>query len=193
MRTDRRSRKTENVLRHRQPDLTVVFENLHDPHNVSAVLRTCDAVGVLGVYLVYNEDTFPKLGKKSSASAIKWISRKKFTDIDTCYEELRQNGFTILATMTGDHAQSLYEFDLTKKIAFVLGNENRGVSDEAAEKADGMLRIPMFGMLESLNVSVAGAIILFECLRQRLLQGAYRAPKLTDDEYRSLYESWIRK
>src|SRR5512136_1133405 len=98
MASDRRIARLEAVLRSRQPYLTVVMENIHDPHNVSAMLRSCDAAGVWEAQLLYNTDAFPKIGKKSSASAGKWIERRKFKTVTECYGKLRSEGFRIYAT-----------------------------------------------------------------------------------------------
>jgi len=193
MRTEHRTQKIEKVLAHKQPDLTVVIENIHDPHNVSAILRSCDAVGVIEVQLIYTKETFPDIGKKSSASARKWIKRRNHRSVDSCYEFLHSNGFLIYATRITDNAGSLYDMDFTKKVALVFGNENRGVSDEAADKADGVFQIPMFGMIQSLNVSVACAVTLFEAFRQRREHGHYDTPKLTNDELQHLKKEWIEK
>ncbi len=191
--TDRRSKKIERVLRHKQPDLTVVIENIHDPHNVSAILRSCDAVGVKEVQLVYTIESFPDIGKKSSASAKKWINRRKHRSIDDCYKFLRNEGFAIYATRIADDTNNLYDLDLDQKIALVFGNENRGVSDEAAKKADGTFQVPMFGMIQSLNVSVACAVTLFEALRQRHRCGHYDLPKLSETELQKMMEEWTKK
>ncbi|MGB2869725.1 MAG: TrmH family RNA methyltransferase, partial [Bacteroidota bacterium] len=94
MGTEKRLARMEQVLRYRQPDLTVVMENIHDPHNVSAILRSCDAAGVFQVQLVYTEEKFPDIGKKSSASAKKWVDRQKFRSIGDCYQSLRAEGFS---------------------------------------------------------------------------------------------------
>jgi len=191
-RSVRRLERIRRVLAHRQPGLTVVMENIHDPHNVSAVFRTCDAVGVMRVELLYTQEKFPRIGKKSSSSANKWVDRRKHTSVDECYAALRAEGFHIYATGVGGSSQSLYDLDLTRKTAFVLGNEHRGVSAEAAEKADTQLQIPMVGMIESLNVSVAAAVCLYEALRQRVAGGLLDAPQLTEGAIRELYETWIR-
>lgn len=191
--TEKREQKIRKVLEHRQPDLTVVMEDIHDPHNVSAMLRSADAVGVKEVQLVYVADEFPKLGKKSSASATKWIPRRKFKSIRECYAALRAEGFAIYATHLGKKSVSLYELDLTKKAALVFGNEHRGVSTEASEMADADFQIPMAGMIQSLNVSVACAVSLYEAYRQRALAGLYDNPALGPDELERLFNEWIAK
>jgi tRNA (guanosine-2'-O-)-methyltransferase len=193
MKSERRLKKMENVLRHRQPDLTVVMENIHDPHNVSAVYRTCDAAGVSAVQLIYNSTKFPRIGKKSSASANKWVERREFRDVQTCYEKLHAEGFVVYATHCGENAVSLYETDLTKKAAIVIGNEHAGVSEEAAQHADVLLHIPMFGMIQSLNVSVATAVILFEAVRQRLAAGSPGQIKYSEEDLQKMLKEWALK
>ncbi len=191
--TERRKEKILSVLNHRQPNLTIVMENIHDPHNVSAMLRSADAVGVMEVQLVYVTEKFPKLGKKSSASATKWVQRRKFPSIKECYGRLHEEGFLIYATHMGSSSTALYDLDLTKKIALVFGNEHAGVSDEAAKLADGNFLIPMTGMIQSLNVSVACAVTLYETFRQRL--GAPKDPgsALSPEALTAMAEAWIKR
>jgi tRNA (guanosine-2'-O-)-methyltransferase len=157
------------------------------------MLRSADAVGVKEVQLVYAIDSFPKLGKKSSASATKWIPRRKFNSIQECYAALRAEGFAIYATHLGKKSVSLYELDLTKKAALVFGNEHRGVSAEASELADADFQIPMAGMIQSLNVSVACAVSLYEAYRQRVLAGSYDNPALAPGELEKLFKEWTAK
>lgn len=190
--TERRKDKIMQVLRRRQPTLTVVMEDIHDSHNVSAVLRSADAVGVREVQLLYAHEAFPKLGKKSSASAVKWIDRRKFKSVQECYDALHKEGFMIYATRIGSESRSLYDADLTQRVALVFGNEHRGVSDEAAERADGLLVIPMNGMIQSLNVSVACAVCLYEASRQRQVKGMYETPALTEEEMMTLFKRWSK-
>jgi len=175
----------------RQPDLHVVLENIHDPHNVSAILRSCDAVGVPVVSLVYTIEKFPQIGKKSSASAFKWVDREKFKSIQSCYDALHTLGVSIYATTLVPGAKSLYEIDLTKPCALVLGNEHRGVSDEAATLADERIFIPMQGMVQSLNVSVATAVALYEALRQRKAKGMYS--ETPNEKTTGIVERYLRK
>jgi tRNA (guanosine-2'-O-)-methyltransferase len=191
--SQRRRAKLEEVARHRQPDLTVVVEGVHDPHNVSAMLRSCDAAGILQVQLVYTTEAFPRIGSKSSASAGKWIDLRRFPSIAECYRQLRDEGFQIWATRIGNGAKNLYAMDFSQKTAVVFGNEHRGVSDEAATGADGLVQIPMVGMIQSLNVSVACAVTLFEALRQRMTDPEWEKGKLSPSERAGLVTGWSHK
>lgn len=191
--TEKRKNKITSVINYRQKSLRVVLENIHDPHNVSAIFRTCDAVGVSKVSLVYTIEKFPKIGKKSSASAFKWVEKDKYKSIKECYDTLRKDGYTIYASSISEDAVSLYDLDLTKKVAVVLGNEHRGVSDEAAELADKKFLIPMYGMVQSLNVSVATAVILYEAQRQRKQNGFYDSTEYSEEELEKFIEAWCKK
>ncbi|HTY11064.1 MAG TPA: RNA methyltransferase [Bacteroidota bacterium] len=193
MRSERRTQKIVTVLSRRQPDLTIVIENIHDPHNVSAMLRSADAVGIHEVQLVYTKEKFPKVGKKSSSSANKWVERRRFDSLRECYDRLHSEGFLIYATRLDEAARPLYSFDLKKKVAFVFGNEHAGVSDEAASLADASIMIPMMGMIQSLNVSVACAVTLYEALRQRLNEENYGIPKFKKKEFDRLCSEWLKK
>jgi tRNA (guanosine-2'-O-)-methyltransferase len=179
--SDDRSEKIYACVSRRQPSLSIVLENVHDPHNVSAVLRSCDAVGVMDVHLVYHSgQSFPELGEKSSASARKWVLTHKHSSIDECYDYLRKEGKKILTTGMSNEARSLYAIDFTEPIAIVFGNEHAGVSEEAILKADGNMLIPQVGMIQSLNISVACAVTLYEAFRQRSLNGMYDSIQMDD-------------
>jgi tRNA (guanosine-2'-O-)-methyltransferase len=191
--TEERLKKITDVIKSRQHSLTVVMENIHDSHNVSAIFRTCDAVGVPKISLVYNSESFPRIGKKSSASAYKWVEKEKFNSVADCYAALRKNEFKVFASSISNDSKSLYDLDLTKKIAIVVGNEHRGVSEEAANLADEKFIIPQFGMVQSLNVSVATAVILYEALRQRLNKKLYTKSELDEKVLEELIDNWCRK
>jgi tRNA (guanosine-2'-O-)-methyltransferase len=193
MRLERRKNKIFKVLEQRQPDLTVVMENIHDPHNVSAMLRSADAVGIHEVNLIYTTAKYPKIGSKSSSSANKWIARRKYPSVTECYAQLRNEGFQILATRLDEKARQLYDFDLTKPTAFVFGNEHAGVTDEAADLADATVYIPMMGMIQSLNVSVACAVTIYEALRQRVRKGYYDNPRFEEQVLEKLKVEWLMK
>lgn len=191
--TEKRLEKISRVVNSRQHSLTVVIENIHDPHNVSAIFRTCDAVGIPKVNLIYNYESFPRIGKKSSASAFKWVEKDKFKSVDSCYSELRNNGFKIFASSLTENSKNLYDLDLTQKVAIVVGNEHRGVSDEAAKLADEVFLIPQFGMVQSLNVSVATAVIVYEAMRQRLEKGLYKKSELDKAVLEKMIDDWCEK
>ena len=192
MPTERRKDKMREVLLNRQSDLTVVCENIHDPHNVSAVLRSCDAIGISTVHLLYTDESFPKLGRKSSASAKKWIQFVKHKNHTSLKNHLKQENLIIYATSINSASINIYDIDWTKPSAIIMGNEHRGVSKEILEIADQKIFIPMFGMVESLNVSVATAVILYEICRQRILSGNYDHNH-EDDWVKEQYNLWIKK
>lgn len=191
--TPEREAKFRRVISDRQPTLTAVMENIHDPHNISAMLRTCDAVGVLDVYVISTTAPRPKFGRKSSASAKKWVNARFFTSVEDCYAELRSKGFKIWATHLSADAVSLYELPLTEPAALVFGNEHLGVSEEACAGADGNFIIPMMGMIQSLNVSVACAVTLYEALRQRQETGMYGGTQLSEAQQGELFSLWEEK
>lgn len=193
-RTTKRVDKIRKILSSRQPDLTIILENVHDPHNVSAVLRSCDAVGIYSVCLLYyGEYEFPDLSKRSSASAKKWVEQTKFSSIDECYSTLREDGFKIYTTALGRDAASIYDTDFTEKVAIVFGNEHSGVSKEAQEKSDGNILIPQVGMIHSLNISVACAVTVFEAFRQRQQKGLYTQARFEEDKLNELVEEWSKR
>lgn len=194
-RTQRRSDRVGGVLARRQPDLTVVLENVHDPHNVSAVLRSCDAVGVLRVHLVYTTEAPPTaaFARTTSASAAKWVEARSHASVEDCYGALRRDGFTILATAVAETSVDLFATDLRAPTALVFGNEMRGISPEALAGADGSVAIPMVGMVQSLNVSVACAVVLYEAFRQRRAVGAYDEPRLDPDDLANMEADWLQR
>jgi tRNA (guanosine-2'-O-)-methyltransferase len=194
-RTGRRAERIAHVLRHRQPDLAVVLENVHDPHNIGAVLRSCDAVGVLAVHTVYSVEERPTraFARSTSGSASKWIDIHHHGSIEDCYARLRREGHRILVAALTDESRDLYDEDFTAPIALVFGNEMRGATQDAVEQADGAILIPMMGMVESLNISVACAVALFEALRQRRSNGSYDSPRLSPDVLAQLQEEWLAR
>jgi tRNA (guanosine-2'-O-)-methyltransferase len=191
MPTGRRLKKMQKVLQTRQHDLTVVCENIHDPHNVSAILRTCDAVGISTVHLLYTRESFPALGKKSSASAIKWLEFQQHRNHSNLRQFLKSRNMTIYATHINRSAKTIYQVDWTKPSAIILGNEHRGVSEDSLQISDFTVKIPMLGMIESLNVSVAAAVILYEIFRQRLQAGML--DQSADENWvKQKLETWIK-
>lgn len=191
--TEKRRKKIEKVATSRQFSLRVVLENIHDPHNVSAILRSCDAVGVPQVDLLYTIEDFPKISKVSSASSKKWVEQVRYNNTDECVAALKSEGFKIYGTILSESAEDIYSLDFTEKIAIVMGNENRGLSEEMIKAVDKHIYIPMRGMIQSLNVSVATAVTLYEAQRQRAAKGMYDKSELPADKFEALIEEWCNK
>jgi len=192
--TPERYNRLTSVLNHRQPDLTVVLENVFDPHNVSAVMRTCDAVGIQGVYILNNRiPPHRKWGYRSSSTAAKWLSIHQFTDAEKCFEEVRNRYKKIYASHLGAHSSDMYSLDMTESIALVFGNETFGVSDEIRKYCDGDFIIPQVGIIKSLNISVACAVTLYEAFRQKKEKGHYTSRRISDETLHQLSENWELK
>ena len=189
--TPERRKKLTDVLSKRQPDITVVLENVFDPHNISAVMRTCDAIGVQDIYILNTKiPMHKKWGAKSSSSAAKWLTIHQYENASACFSSLRNHYSTILTTHLSSDAISLHEIDFTKSIALVFGNEHSGVSDEIRELADGNFIIPQVGIIRSLNISVACAVTLYEAFRQKTIAGHYDKSKLEEKKLNQLLEEW---
>lgn len=189
--TPERRDKLTHVLAARQPDITVVLENVFDPHNISAVMRTCDAVGVQDIYILNTKIArHRKWGAKSSSSAAKWLSVHQYEDAQECFTALRNRYEVILTTHLSSDATGLYSIDLTRPTALVFGNEHSGVSDEIRALADGNFIIPQAGIIRSLNISVACAVTLYEAFRQKNEAGHYNQRRLDDVRYNELLGEW---
>jgi tRNA (guanosine-2'-O-)-methyltransferase len=189
--TPERRARLLSVLNKRQNDLTVVLENVFDPHNISAVMRTCDAVGIQEVYVLNTKiPRHKKWGAKSSSSAAKWLTTHQFTDANACFEALRAKYSRILTTHLSSDAVNLYDIDFTNSIALVFGNEHSGVSDDIRAMADGNFIIPQVGIIRSLNISVACAVTLYEAHRQKKLAGHYDQRRLQEPQLGTLLAEW---
>ena len=189
--TPQRDERLTAVLNKRQPDITVVLENVFDPHNISAVMRTCDAVGIQDIYILNHKiPPHRKWGEKSSSSAAKWLSIHQFTDPKSCFEALRKKYKKIYTTHLSTDAVGLHELNLTESVALVFGNEHSGVSDEIIAMADGNFIIPQVGIIKSLNISVACAVTLYEAFRQKSIAGHYEQPKLNGEQLDTLKKDW---
>ena len=192
--TPERKEKLLTVLSKRQPDITVVLENVFDPHNISAVMRTCDAVGVQEIYILNTRiPRHKKWGFRSSSSAAKWLTLHQFEDTVKCFSALRERYSKILTTHLGSDSKGLYELNLTEPIALVFGNEHSGVSDEIRALSDGNFLIPQVGIIRSLNISVACAVTLYEAYRQKNLAGHYNRDDLEVVMKQQLLQDWSLK
>lgn len=189
--TPERKERINSVLSKRQDDLTIVLENVYDPHNISAVMRSCDAIGIQEIYVLNTKiNPHKKWGKRSSSSAAKWLTIHQFTNAEECFARLRERYSHILTTHLSGDAVSLYKVDLTQKTALVFGNEHAGVSEEIRALADGNFIIPQVGMIRSLNISVACAVSLYEAFRQKQLAGHYDQSKLQGESLGQLQKLW---
>ncbi len=204
----------QEVAAHRQKDIVVVLEDLYDPHNAEAIFRTCDGFGVQNAYLIF--DTQPpfnprKVGKATSSSANKWLDFKIFSKssskskiqsskeiendeyesspTERCIQELKKEGYTIVGSILDKNATNLYEFTWPDKIAFWLGNEHSGLSEQAKKACDHTVYIPMQGMVESLNVSVAAGVFLSEIYRNRNKNG--NKFTLSEEEQKKLVDEFV--
>jgi tRNA (guanosine-2'-O-)-methyltransferase len=189
--TPERKNRLEFVLNNRQNDLTVILENVFDPHNVSAVIRTCDAVGIMEIYVL--NTIIPnhfRYNDYASSSASKWVMIHRYNNTEACFEAVRKKYKYIYSTHLNEGAKGLYELDLSQPTALVFGNERFGVSPELLKLCDGNFIIPQAGMIRSLNISVACAVSVYEAFRQKNLQQHYNQRKITSSEQQELLKLW---
>ncbi|MCE2929680.1 MAG: RNA methyltransferase [Candidatus Caenarcaniphilales bacterium] len=190
--TPERLSKIQEAVSKRQQGI-LVLEDIHDPHNAQAVIRSCDCFGVQKVFVIFDkEKTFDPVGfnKLCSSSANKWLDYEIFSSTNDCYQRLKELGYFIYATALESNSRSIYQIDFCahKQVAIVLGNEHTGLSKFAIENADQVLMIPLHGMVQSLNLSVTAAICLFEMTRQR--QKNFADFKLSKEEQNHLLDSF---
>lgn len=169
----------------RQTDLTVVMENVRKPHNLAAVARTLEAVGGLEIHAI-TALTSIRLTQLSAGGTKKWIKVSKHPDTNQGLTHLKQQGFQIIATGLCENSKDYREIDYTKPSAILVGEELEGISEQAQEMADENISIPMTGMVQSLNVSVASALVLYEAYHQRMTAGLYDRRSLDADTYKTL-------
>lgn len=189
--TPERYQKIVDVLNRRQPDLTVITDQVHKGQNLSAIIRTCDAVGIHRVHAVYDKGGF-RAHTGTAMGSHKWVKTQVHRDIEDPINELQSQGFQVLAAHFDDRAVDYREADYTRPTALLLGAEKIGVSAEASAMVDGCVIVPMMGMAESFNVSVACAIILAEAQRQRQVAGLYDECRIDQEEYREVLFEWCQ-
>lgn len=191
--SEERMRKMHEVARRRQSSLRVVLEDLENPRNISAICRTCDAVGVQFVHVVHRGVNPITLDKRTSAGSHKWLTIVQHPTIEDCLNELKALGFRIYCTHVDPTAKDFTEVDYTGKVAIVLGNEAHGVSETARKLADERIVIPQVGFANSLNVAAATAIILYEAFKQRRKAGLYDSPQMSEEEMEELVKVWVQR
>ncbi len=192
--TDSRKATFKEVLANRTRHFTVVLENVFQPHNASAVVRSCDVFGIQDVYTIENSYV-NKVSRKIAKGSQKWLDFHRFksevNNTQECFSTLKEKGYQIIATTPHNDSCYLSDFDISKKSAFVFGVEREGVSDFMMENADGYLKVPMVGFTESLNISVAAAIVLQDVTTR--LRKSELNWKLTSQEQLEIYSEWIEK
>lgn len=190
MTTPARFRRLRSVLERRQPDLTVLMEKVHKPHNFSAVLRSCDAAGVFEAHMVPADDVAAGIRHGISAGTRRWVRVRRHACIHAAADHLRGEGFRLVAAHPAGAASGVREIDYTRPTAVVIGTELHGLGRQALELADETVRIPMMGMVRSLNVSVAAALVLYEARRQRAEAGMYDSPRLDAATFHHTLFEW---
>jgi len=185
-----RLKKLVEVLLRRQKDLILFSENVKNEHNFSAIIRTCDAVGVLNIYYTYDGNKTKIYNEHITMGSHKWVFLHRVENAVETLRGFKEKGFQIVATRLTGKSIHFREVDYTKPTVVVVGNELQGVSEEVAEVADYNVVIPMYGMAQSLNVSVATAVILYEAERQRSLKGFYDKPQLSLEEIKQILKKW---
>ncbi|AIA69056.1 tRNA (guanosine(18)-2'-O)-methyltransferase TrmH [Pectobacterium atrosepticum] len=188
--TPQRYARIKEMLNGRQPDLTICMEQVHKPHNISAVIRTADAVGVHQVHAIWPTSRMKTL-VSSAAGSNSWVQVKTHRTIQDAVGHLKNEGMQVLATNLSEHAVDFREIDYTRPTCILLGQEKTGITAEALKLADRDIIIPMTGMVQSLNVSVASALILYEAQRQRQIAGMYQredSPLDEEEQQRLLFE-----
>lgn len=191
MPTPQRIERIKRLLSLRQPDLRVVLEGVTIAHNASAVIRTCDAAGILHLDLVSPNPELLGVNKAISTRAEKWIDIHMHRSIGACLLPLKEKGTKVAVTHLEEGAFPYEELDYTRPLALVFGSESEGVSPETLELADFRIRIPMLGMVQSLNLSVSVGVILYEAMKQRRAKGFYGERKLSDEEFDSYLRKWL--
>ncbi|MEI7512761.1 MAG: RNA methyltransferase [Candidatus Uhrbacteria bacterium] len=204
--TPERKQKIESVLSKRQPTLHVVLENVDDPHNVGAVLRSCEAFGVVDVHLLYyggnargktqnakSSPRMPRLGEirsTSAASALKWLRINKWDSVKKMVAHFKKEKITIVTTHMSAKAIDASQADLSSPVAIVLGNEHDGVSPALLKASKVNVLIPMVGFVQSFNISVAGSLMLYEAYRQREKKGMYAKEQMKKGERGRMMKKW---
>lgn len=183
--------KLDFVINNRQPDLAVILENVNDPHNIFAVARTCDAVGVQDIFILQTQlPPNKKYGKGSSASASKWVTIHRYDDATACFEAVKKKYKKVYAAFLDKDASSIFNTDFTQNLALVFGNEQWGITENTLRYCDATFVIPQVGMVPSLNISVACAVTLYETFRQRQMKGMYEISRMDEATYNQFKTNW---
>jgi tRNA (guanosine-2'-O-)-methyltransferase len=166
-----REERIKKVMKQRRSDFCLVLENLQEEQNISAIVRTTEAFGVGLVCIIHQKDKKPKLSKGVSSGASKWLNIEYFTSTKKCFQSLKTKGYQLIGALVNPESEVLWNQDFSGKVAIVVGNEPQGLSKDAQKLVDKNIYLPMFGLTESLNVSVAAGIFLYEVIRNKEKNG----------------------
>lgn len=187
--TPQRIARLQAVLDRRQPDLIVITDFVHKQRNLSAIVRNCDAAGVMRVHAVLGDEDY-RAFRGTAMGSHSWVEVARHPDLDGALAVLGEGDWQIVAADPGDGAVDFREVDYTQPTALLLGAERRGVSDAARARATARIRVPMVGMVGSLNVSVASGIVLAEAQRQRSAAGLYDSRRIGEHDFQRLFFEW---
>ena len=183
--SQRRFSRIKAIIDRRQPDLTVMMDNVHKTHNLAAILRTCDAVGVPTIHAVTYHDQMG-VRRAAASGSEKWVDLVIHRRLEDAYGVLRSQNMKILIAHPSGSGRDYRSVDLTRPTAIVVGAELDGLSENAIALADDSISVPTHGMVDSLNVSVASAVILYEALRQREAAGMYKSCRVDQETRKRL-------
>ena len=193
MSSDKRQARMDKILFQKQPTLQLFLEDVHDSHNLSAIIRSCDGIGMLELYYTHHDNAHFRIHKTITQGAHRWVNHFMIHENDKCtfLQEKQNQGFQVIATHLDEDTIDFTEVDYTLPTILIVGNEKEGVSKELIAQADKTISIPMMGMVQSLNVSVATALVLYEASRQRKAKGMYTVAQLTQEDRARIKEEWI--
>ena len=191
--SENRRAKFDEVINNRTRHITIVLEDLYQPHNASAVLRSCDCFGIQDVHIIENKNRYT-VNQDIALGSSKWLNQVKYKE-DTnntlaCIQALKKQGYKIIATSPHKNDCTIHELDISSKTALVFGTELKGISEEVLEHADGFVKIPMFGFTESFNISVSAALCLHTLVHK--LHNSRINWQLSEEEKELVLLDWLR-
>ena len=189
--TEGRINTFKNIIKDRTRQVTIVLEELFQPHNASAIIRSCDCFGIQDLHIVENRNEFT-IDREIAMGSSKWVNIYSYDSIETCINSLKNQGYKVLATLPNHDAESLYEVNYSQKIAFLFGTELKGLTEKAISMADGYVKIPMYGFTESFNVSVSAALCMYEASK-KLRELDRQIWELSTEEKAEVQLYWSKK
>jgi tRNA (guanosine-2'-O-)-methyltransferase len=191
--SEARQEKIDKVLENKQPNLQLFLDDVHNSHNLSAILRSCDATGVLSLYYTNPNNQNLKIHKTITQGTQRWVEHTKIHNKKKVelLKQIHKEGFQLITTHLDEKSVNFRTIDYKQPTMIIMGNEKEGVSKEILAISDKNIIIPMKGMVQSINVSVATALIIYEAQRQLEINGNYDKPELSQEERAKIKEEWI--